>query len=79
MPDASAEAQQITQLAKTTETEVDTAKRVALYQRLNRMIASYGPWAPLFQPVTPYAFRSNVRGVTFASAWMVDYYTVSKT
>jgi ABC-type transport system substrate-binding protein len=52
---------------------------VALYQRLNRMIASYGPWAPLFQPVTPYAFRSNVRGVTFASAWMVDYYTVSKT
>ncbi|HLY20898.1 MAG TPA: ABC transporter substrate-binding protein [bacterium] len=79
MPDASAEAQQITQLAKTTETEINTAKRVALYQRLNRMIASYGPWAPLFQPVTPYAFRSNVRGVTFASAWMVDYYTVSKT
>jgi peptide/nickel transport system substrate-binding protein len=79
MPDAGPEAQQIAQLAKTTETEVDTAKRVALYQRLNRMIAQQGPWAPLFQPVVPYAFRSNVRGVTFASAWMVDYYTVSKT
>ena len=79
MPDSSPEARQIADLAKNTETEIDTTKRVAMYRRLNRMIADNGPWAPLFQPVTPYAFRSNVHGVTYASAWMVDYYTVSKT
>ena len=78
-PDSSPEARQIADLAKNTETEIDTTKRVAMYRRLNRMIADNGPWAPLFQPVTPYAFRSNVHGVTYASAWMVDYYTVSKT
>jgi len=44
-----------------------------------RSCAVRDPWAPFFQPVVPDAFRSNIHGVTFASAWMVDYYTVSKT
>jgi peptide/nickel transport system substrate-binding protein len=79
LSDASPQAQEIAALGRTAETEVDNAKRVATYQRLNRMIAEHGPWAPMFQPVVPYAFRSNIRGVTFASAWMVDYYTVAKT
>jgi hypothetical protein len=42
------------------------------------MIAQIGPWVPMFQPVVPYAFRPNMRGVTFASSWEVDYYAVSK-
>jgi peptide/nickel transport system substrate-binding protein len=79
MPDSSPEARQIADLAKSTETEIDTTKRIAMYRRLNRMIADIGPWAPLFQPVTPYAVRTNVHGVTYASAWMIDYYTVTKT
>jgi peptide/nickel transport system substrate-binding protein len=79
LPNASPQSQEVARLGREAETEVDTAKRIALYQKWNRMVAEHGPWAPLFQPVVPYAFRSNISGVTFASAWMVDYYTVGKT
>ena len=37
-----------------------------------------GPYAPLFQPSVPFAFRSNVRGVTYNSVWGPDLYTISK-
>jgi ABC-type transport system substrate-binding protein len=60
------------------EREVNDARRAALYLKLNRMIAQIGPWVPMFQPVVPYAFQSNVRGVTFASSWEVDSCAVSK-
>ena len=48
--------------------------RLVLVQR----IAQVGPYAPLFQPAVPYAFRSNVQGVTYSSVWGVDFWTVSK-
>jgi peptide/nickel transport system substrate-binding protein len=76
--DASPQAQELAQLAAKAETEVDNAKRVALYQQVNRKIAEIGPFAPLFQPVAPYAFRSNLRGVSLASTWFVDYAAVRK-
>jgi hypothetical protein len=41
-------------------------------------LAQVGPYAPFLQPAVPYAFRSNVRGVTFNSVWGVDFWTVSK-
>ena len=78
MPDASPEAQALAQLATRAETEVDTPKRVALYQQFNRRVAEIGPFAPMFQPVAPYAFRSSIRGVVLASTWFVDYTTVRK-
>jgi peptide/nickel transport system substrate-binding protein len=77
-PDSSPQAQDVVRLATQAETEIDDAKRVALYQRLNRLIAEVGPYVPLYQPVAPYAFRSDLRGVTLASTWFVDYTTVRR-
>jgi len=77
--DASPQAQELSLLAAKAETEVDNAKRIALYQQVNRKIADSGPYVPLFQPVAPYAFRSNLRGVTLAPTWFVDYMAVRKT
>jgi peptide/nickel transport system substrate-binding protein len=76
--DAGPQAQELAQLASKAETEVDNGKRVALYQQVNRKIAEIGPYVPLFQPVAPYAYRSNLRGVTLASTWFVDYAAVRK-
>jgi peptide/nickel transport system substrate-binding protein len=78
-PDSGPEAAEITRLGERTETEVDRAKAVALYQDLDRRISEAGPYIPLFQPAAPYAFRSNVKGVTYTTGWYVDYSTISKT
>src|SRR4029077_5347992 len=43
--DASPQAQELAQLAAKAETEVDNAKRVALYQQVNRKIGEIGPFA----------------------------------
>jgi peptide/nickel transport system substrate-binding protein len=76
--DSSPQAQELSQLAAKAETEVDNAKRAALYRQVNRKIAEIGPYVPLFQPVAPYAFRSTLKGVTLASTWFVDYAAVRK-
>ncbi|HLY21798.1 MAG TPA: ABC transporter substrate-binding protein [bacterium] len=78
-PDSSPEAQEIVKLGARTETEVDRAKAIALYQELDRRISDAGPYIPLYQPAVPYAFRSNVKGVTYNTGWYVDYSTISKT
>jgi len=77
--DASPEAQQLSALADRAQAEVDAARRASLYQQVDRTIAQIGPYAPLYQPVAPYAFRSNVHGVTLASTWFVDYAAVRKS
>ncbi|HLJ61747.1 MAG TPA: ABC transporter substrate-binding protein [bacterium] len=79
LPSASADAQKLATMADAAEAEVDPKKRVALLQQWERMLAQVGPYAPLFQPAIPYAFRSNVRGVTYNSVWAMDLYTISKT
>jgi peptide/nickel transport system substrate-binding protein len=66
------------QIAADAESERDPAKSAGLYRKLDERIAQVGPYAPLFQPAVPYAFRSNVRGVTFSSVWGVDFWTVTK-
>jgi peptide/nickel transport system substrate-binding protein len=78
LADASPDTQALAELATKAETEVDNAKRVSLYQQVNRKIAEIGPFAPMFQPVAPYAFRSTLRGVVLASTWFIDYTTVKK-
>jgi peptide/nickel transport system substrate-binding protein len=77
--DAGAQAQELAQLAAKAETEPDNPKRVALYQQVNRKIADIGPYVPLFQPVAPYAYRSNLRGISLAATWFVDYMAARKT
>jgi peptide/nickel transport system substrate-binding protein len=77
-PDSSPEAQEIVKLGQRTETEVNRAKAIALYQELDRRISDAGPYIPLYQPAVPYAFRSNVKGVTYTTGWYVDYSTISK-
>lgn len=77
-PDSSPEAQEIVKLGERTETEVNRAKAIALYQELDRRISDAGPYIPLYQPAVPYAFRSNVKGVTYTTGWYVDYSTISK-
>jgi peptide/nickel transport system substrate-binding protein len=76
--EASPEAAALAQLASEAEAEVDPAKGTALYRKLDERLAQVGPYASLFQPAVPYAFRSNVQGVTFNSVWGVDFWTVSK-
>lgn len=77
--DASPDAVALAKLGGQAETEVDTRRRIGLYERVARRIAEIGPYAPLFQPAVPYAFRSNVHGATYNSVWQVDLYPVSKS
>ncbi|TMI81361.1 MAG: ABC transporter substrate-binding protein [Bacillati bacterium ANGP1] len=77
--DAGPEAAALAKLGDQAEREVDTPKRVALYERVARRIAEIGPYAPLFQPAVPYAMRSNVRGATYNSVWEVDLYALGKS
>jgi peptide/nickel transport system substrate-binding protein len=76
--EASPEARELAQLAADAETEADPGKGAALYRKFEERLAQVGPYAPLFQPAVPYAFRANVQGVTFNSVWGVDFWTVSK-
>ena len=78
LPEASPEARELAQIAADAETERDPAKSAGLYRKLDERLAQVSPYAPLFQPAVPYAFRSNVQGVTFSSVWGVDFWTVSK-
>jgi peptide/nickel transport system substrate-binding protein len=78
LAEASPEARELAQLATDAETEVDAGKGVALYRKFEERLAQTGPYAPLFQPAVPYAFRANVQGVTFNSVWGVDFWTVAK-
>ena len=52
---------------------------IELYQEVENTIREIGPYAPLFQPAVPYAFRSDLTGVTFNSVWGVDLYAVART
>ncbi|HYM69875.1 MAG TPA: ABC transporter substrate-binding protein [bacterium] len=79
LPSASPEAAKLAAMADAAEAEVDEKKRVAMLQDWERMMAQVGPYAPLFQPAIPYAFRSNVQGVTYNSVWAIDLYTIRKT
>lgn len=78
LAEANPEAAALAKLGKQAESEVDARKRVALYQQVDRRIMEIGPYAPLFQPALPYAFRSNVHGLSYNSVWGIDWYTVSK-
>jgi peptide/nickel transport system substrate-binding protein len=78
LPDASPDTQALAQLAADAEAERDPAKSAGLYRKVDERMAQIGPYAPLLQPAVPYAFRSNVQGVTFNSVWGVDFWTVSK-
>jgi peptide/nickel transport system substrate-binding protein len=78
LPEVSPEARELAQIAADAETERDPTKSAGLYRKLDERLAQSGPYAPLFQPAVPYAFRSNVQGVTFSSVWGVDFWTVTK-
>jgi ABC-type transport system substrate-binding protein len=58
---------------------VDDKARADLYPQVGQKFREIGPYAPLFQPAVPYAFRSDLSGVTFNSVWGVDLYAVSRT
>ena len=78
LPEAGPEARELADLAQAADTEADPGKSAALYRRFEERLAQIGPYAPLFQPAVPYAFRANVKGVTFNSVWGVDLWTVTK-
>ncbi|HSC70327.1 MAG TPA: ABC transporter substrate-binding protein, partial [Candidatus Methylomirabilis sp.] len=76
--DASPASKELAELARKAESEIDDARRAALMLRIDKRVVEIGPYAPLFQPAVPVAFRSNVKGVTFHSVWGLDFYTISK-
>jgi ABC-type transport system substrate-binding protein len=61
------------------EATVDDAERIDLYHDVENTIREIGPYAPLFQPAVPFAFRDDLTGVTYNSVWGVDLYAVSRT
>jgi peptide/nickel transport system substrate-binding protein len=77
--DASDETKALVALGDKAETTVDDKARADLYQQVEQKIREIGPYAPLFQPAVPYAFRSDLSGVSFNSVWGVDLYAVSRT
>lgn len=79
LPSASPVAQQLATLADQAEAEIEPRKRIALLQDFERRLGQVGPYAPLFQPAVPYAFRSNVEGVAYHSVWAIDFYPIRKT
>jgi len=76
--DASPEAEALAALGAEAETTVDDTERVDLYQEVERGILEIGPYASLFQPAVPYAFRDDLSGVTFNSVWGVDLVAVAR-
>ena len=78
MADANSATQELGRWGQEAETEVDGRKRAAIFQKIERRLAEIGPYAPLFTPAIPYAFRSNVQGVTFNSVWGLDLFTIGK-
>lgn len=76
--EATPAAKELADLARQAESEVNDAKRAALMQRIDKRVLEIGPYAPLFQPAVPVAFRSNLKGVTFHSVWGLDFYAISK-
>jgi peptide/nickel transport system substrate-binding protein len=76
--EASPAAKELATLANKAESELDDTKRAAQMQQVDKRVIEIGPYAPLFQPAVPVAFRSNVKGVTFHSVWGLDFYTISK-
>ncbi|HET7263915.1 MAG TPA: ABC transporter substrate-binding protein [bacterium] len=77
-PESSPDAAELARMGQRVETETNPAKNLALYQELDRRITEAGPFAPMYQPAVPYAFRSNLKGVTYTTGWYVDYSTISK-
>lgn len=79
MPDSSPQARELARLGDEADAEANPTKRIALLQRVQRMLVEIGPFVPLFQPAIPLAFRSNVRGAVFHSVWGLDFYEIAKT
>jgi peptide/nickel transport system substrate-binding protein len=77
--DASPEAQALVETGEKAEATVDDEERIALYQEVENTIREIGPYAPLFQPAVPFAFRSDLSGVTYNSVWGVDLYAVTRS
>jgi peptide/nickel transport system substrate-binding protein len=77
--DASPEAEALVALGEKAEVTVDDNERIGLYQDVENSIRKIGPYAPLFQPAVPFAFRSDLSGVTYNSVWGVDLYAVSRS
>jgi peptide/nickel transport system substrate-binding protein len=79
LPDSSPAAQRLIEQANEAESQQDAVKRAALYQQVDKALAEVGPYVPLFQPAAPYAFRSNLRGVTFNSMWGPDFFSIRRS
>jgi peptide/nickel transport system substrate-binding protein len=77
--DYSSETEALVAMGEKAEGTVDEAERVDLYHKVENTIREIGPYAPLFQPAVPYAFRSDLSGVTYNSVWGVDLYAVSRS
>ena len=77
--DFSSETEDLAKLGDRAESTVDDAERVKLYQEVEQTIRKIGPYAPLFQPAVPFAFRSDLTGVTYNSVWGVDLTAVART
>ena len=78
LPSATPTAQKLAALADQAEAEVEPRKRMALLQEFDRTLGQVGPFAPLFQPAVPYAYRANVQGVAYHSVWAIDMYPIRK-
>ncbi|MCP4691593.1 MAG: ABC transporter substrate-binding protein, partial [Desulfobacterales bacterium] len=66
-------------LIQTASQEMDNDKRIALYQKANKIIQEDGPYAMLFQPKYEHAVRNNIKHVYVAPQFdLWKLYTIVK-
>lgn len=75
---SSADAASVLDLGNQAQSEVDAAKRATKYQTYDTKLQQVGPYIPLFQPASPLAWRSDLKGVAFNTTWQVAYGAVGK-
>lgn len=58
--------------------EVDPAKRVDLFGKMQTWLQSNGPFAPFLQPGVQIAYRASLKGFAYSPQWQFDPATFSK-
>lgn len=58
--------------------EIDTAKRVELFAKMQTYLQEKGPFAPFLQPGIQIGYRANLKGFAYSPQWALDPATFSK-
>lgn len=60
------------------DTTVNTTKRAAIYNQVQKQLLKTGPYVALVQPDYPVGLRSDIKGFVYAPIWKADFASLSK-